>query len=156
MSTSVQSETNELGGTGPVDEMGPIDFYCFDFPPQHTPGDGFRKLVDLVDRAIIRVLDLAFVQKAADGSVRRVALSELGPDAAVFEGASSGLLDEEDFAQAGELIAAGNAAGLLVIENHWAAPLATTLRRQGAQLVAAERLPVQAILAALDAAESKD
>jgi Family of unknown function (DUF6325) len=155
MSTSVRPDTNELGGVGPVDEMGPIDFYCFEFPPQQTPGNGFKMLVQLVDRGIIRVLDLAFVRKDADGSVRRVTLAELGPDAAVFEGASSGLLDEEDFAQAGEMIAPGHAAGLLVIENHWAAPLATTLRRQGAQLVAAERLPVQAILAALDAAEAR-
>ena len=155
MSVSTQADTNELGGVGPVDEMGPIDFYCMEFPQQQAPGDGFRMLVQLVDRGIIRVLDLAFVKKEADGSVRRVALSELGPDAAVFEGASSGLLDEEDFAQAGELIGPNSAAGLLVIENHWAAPLATTLRRQGAQLVAAERLPVQAILAALDAAEAR-
>src|SRR5262245_38615469 len=155
MSVSSQADANELGGVGPVDEMGPIDFYCMEFPQQQAPGDGFRMLVQLVDRGIIRVLDLAFVKKEADGSVRRVALSELGPDAAVFEGASSGLLDEEDFAQAGELIGPNSAAGLLVIENHWAAPLATTLRRQGAQLVAAERLPVQAILAALDAAEAR-
>jgi len=155
MSTTTQTQTNELGGVGPVDEMGPIDFYCFEFPPRHTPGEGFRQLVGLVDRGIIRVLDIAFVVKAADGSVRRVPLSELGPDAAVFDGASSGLLDEEDIRQAGEMIEAGNAAGLLVIENHWAAPFAATLRRQGAQLIAAERLPVQAILAALDAAEAR-
>jgi len=111
--------------------------------------------VNLVDRGIIRVLDLAFVRKEPGGQVHRVNISDLGPEFAVFDGASSGLLDDEDIANAGELIAEDSAAGLIVYENRWAAPLATTLRREGAQLIAADRLPVQAIIAALDAAEKR-
>jgi len=137
--------------------MGPIDFMCFEFPHRRTPsaGQGMHQLIDLVDRGIIRVLDLAFVRKETDGSVRRVDIAELGPEFAAFHGAASGLLDDSDIEQAGELIESDSAAALLVFENRWAAPLATTLRREGAQLVAADRLPVQAIIAALDAAEAR-
>jgi hypothetical protein len=71
----------------------------------------------------------------------------------VFEGASSGLLDEDDIDAAAEAIQPGSSAGLIVYENRWVAPLVTALRRGGAQLIASERIPVQAILAALDAAE---
>ena len=110
-------------------------------------------LVHLVDRGIIRVLDLAFVRKESDGSTRRVPIAELGPEFSIFDGASSGLLDDEDIRQATDVIGADSAAALIVYENRWAAPLAATLRREGAQLIAAERLPVQAILAALDATE---
>jgi len=141
---------------GPVDEMGPIDLMCFEFPHRSTPGAGVHLLVDLVDRGIIRVLDLAFVRKEANGDIRQVSISELGPEFAVFDGASSGLLDDEDIQTAADLIDNDSAAGILVFENKWAAPFATMLRREGAQLVAADRLPVQAILAALDAAEARN
>ncbi len=75
-------------------------------------------------------------------------------DLAVFEGASSGLLDDEDIAQAGGVLEPGNSAAVLVYENTWAAPLAVALRRGGAQMVASGRIPVQALLAAVDAAEA--
>jgi hypothetical protein len=138
-----------------IDEMGPIDFIVIEFPRRAITGEGMLMLVDLVDRGIIRVLDLAFIVKDADGSVRRLDLSELGQELGIFEGASSGLFDEEDLRNAAEALSPDTGGALLLYENRWAAPLATTLRRNGAQLVAAERLPVQAILAALDAAESK-
>lgn len=136
-----------------LDELGPIDFLCIEFPHRRSPGAGMQLLVHLVDRGIIRVLDLAFVRKESDGSTRRVPIAELGPEFSIFDGASSGLLDDEDIRQATDVIGADSAAALIVYENRWAAPLAATLRREGAQLIAAERLPVQAILAALDATE---
>lgn len=136
-----------------VQEMGPIDFVCIEFPHRRAPGAGMQLLLHLVDQGIVRVLDLAFVRKEADGSVRRVAISELGPEVAPFLGAESGMLDEQDIADAGKAISPDSAAALLVYENRWAAPLATTLRREGAQLVAWDRLPLQALLAALDATE---
>ena len=77
-------------------------------------------------------------------------------DLAVFEGASSGLLGPDDIDEASSVIEPGNSAGILVYENVWAAPFATALRRGGAQLVASGRIPVQAILAALDASETTD
>lgn len=153
MTTATGSSTGNVDTLG-LDEMGPIDFMCFEFPHRTAPGAGIQLLLHLVDRGIIRVLDLAFVRKEADGRIHRVALSDLGPDFAVFEGASSGLLDDSDIQSAGEMIQNDSAAGLLIFENRWAAPLAATLRREGAQLIAADRLPVQAIIAALDASEA--
>jgi hypothetical protein len=133
--------------------MGPIDFVVIEFPHRRTPGEGLPLFVDLVDRGIIRILDLAFIRKEPDGTVRRLDLAELGPEMAVFEGASSGLLDQDDIDNAAAAIELDSAAGLLVYENRWAAPLSVALRRGGAQLVATWRIPVQAILAALDATE---
>ena len=117
-------------------------------------------LVDLVDSGIIRILDLVFVQRKLDGSVTAVEIADFDKDGeldlAVFEGASSGLLGQDDVDEAASVIEPGNSAGILVYENVWAAPFAAALRRGGAQLVASGRIPVQAILAALDAAESAE
>lgn len=142
--SSDQSETDLL------DEMGPIDYFVIEFPGRRTSGEGLPLFVDLVDRGIIRVLDLAFVRKEVDGTVYTVDLADLGPELAVFEGASSGLLGQEDFNNAAEAIATDSTAALLVYENRWAAPIATALRRGGAQLVSNGRIPVQAMLAALE------
>ena len=144
---------NEQDGAGQVDQMGPIDFLVVEFPHRRMPGEGLRILVNLAERGIVRVLDLAFLRKEPDGTVRRVDVADLGPELAVFEGASSGLLDQEDLDNAAEAIAPDSAAGLLVYENRWAAPFAVAMRRGGGQLVASGRIPVQAILAALDATE---
>jgi hypothetical protein len=139
-------------------EMGPVDYLVVEFPGNRMTGEGFPILVDLVDRGLIRVLDFAFVRKEPDGSVAGVAIADLDGDGqldlAVFEGASSGLLDEEDLASAGDVLEPGSSAGILVYENVWAAPLAAALRRGGGQLVASGRIPMQALVAAVDAAES--
>jgi len=153
MSTSTSTDSGAQSVVDQIDDMGPIDFIEIEFPTNQITGEGLLMLVDLVDRGIIRVLDLAFIVKDADGTVRRVDLGELGPELGIFEGASSGLFDDEDFSSAAEAISPGSGAALLLFENRWAAPLARQLRLQGAQLVATERIPVQAILAALDAAE---
>ena len=88
MSVTTPTETStDQDGFGSVEEMGPIDFMCFEFPHRRAPGAGLQLLLHLVDRGIIRVLDLAFIRKASDGSVRRVSIAELGPDALPFEGA---------------------------------------------------------------------
>lgn len=141
-----------------IQEMGPIDYLVVEFPGSRMSGEGLPLLVDLADRGIIRVLDLVFVRKLPDGAVVRLALTgsgaDGGPDLTVFEGASSGLLDQGDIDAAAEAIQPGSTAALLVYENRWAAPLATALRRGGAQFVAGGRIPVQAVLAALDAAEA--
>ena len=145
--------------TDDLEQMGPIDYLVVEFPGSRMTGEGLPLLVDLVDRGIIRILDLVFVKKELDGSVRGIEVADLDHDGkldlAVFEGASSGLLDDEDLGDAGGVLEPGSSAGILVYENVWAAPLATALRRGGAQLVAGGRIPVQAILAALDAAEAR-
>jgi len=141
-----------------LEEMGPVDYLVIEFPSGRMTGEGFPLLVDLVDRGIIRILDLRFVRKRPDGSVEAAVLADFDGDGeldlAVFEGASSGLVGADDVAEVGDLLEAGSAAAVLVYENVWAAPLAVALRRGGAQLVASERIPVQALLAALDAAEA--
>ncbi|WP_142268181.1 DUF6325 family protein [Streptomyces sp. NBC_00080] len=134
--------------------MGPIDYVVVEFPGNRMTGEGFPLLVDLVDRGLIRILDLLFVRKEEDGSVVGLEIADLTGDGvldlAVFEGASSGLLGQDDIEEAGGALGAGNSAAILVYENLWAAPFATALRRGGAQLVASGRIPVPAVLAALD------
>jgi hypothetical protein len=141
-----------------LDEMGPIDYLVVEFPGSRMTGKGLPMLVDLVDRGIIRIIDLVFVKKELDGSVRGMAIADLDRDGqldlAVFEGASSGLLGQDDLDEAAGVLEPGSSAGILVYENRWAAPLAREIRRGGGQLVASGRIPVQAVLAALDAAEA--
>jgi hypothetical protein len=140
-----------------LDEMGPIDYVVVEWPGRQPTGEAAPLLVDLVDRGLIRILDLVFIAKAEDGSVARLEISDLAgdvPELAVFEGASSGLLSEEDDREAAEALEPGTSAALLVYENRWAAPFAAAVRRSGGQLVATGRIPVQAVLAALDAAEA--
>ncbi len=142
-------------------ELGPIDYLVVEWPAGKKPtGEGLPLLADLVDRGLIRVLDLAFVHKDEDGSVVGLDLDALGADGApeltLFEGASSGLLGDDDYMEAGTAIEPGCSAALLVYENTWAAPFATALRRSGAQLVANGRIPVNAIIAALDELEEKE
>jgi hypothetical protein len=140
-----------------VQEMGPVDYMVVEFPGGRMTGEGLPLLVDLSDRGIIRILDLVFIRKLQDGSFVRIDLSDRvdGKDALrVFEGAASGLLDDDDIAAAADVVQPGSMAGMIVYENRWAAPLATTLRRGGAMLVASGRIPIQALLAAIDAAEA--
>lgn len=142
-----------------LEEMGPIDYILIAWPDPHPNGEIAPLVVDLVDRGIIRILDLAFVAKAADGTVAGLEIADLGDEAQelkVFEGASSGLLSDDDLQEAGAVLDPGSAAAVLVFENRWAAPFATAVRRSGGQLVANGRIPVQAILAALDAAEEAE
>lgn len=138
-----------------VEEMGPVDYLVIEFPGNRMTGEAFPLLVDLVERGIVRILDLTFVRKDSDGSVTGLELQDLGDevDLSVFAGASSGLLDQGDIEEAGNALEPGNSAAVLVYENLWAAPLARALRRSGAQLVAGGRIPVQALLASLDAVE---
>ena len=138
-------------------EMGPIDYVVVEFPGNRMTGEGFPLLVDLVDRGLIRILDLLFVRKEEDGSVVGLEIADLTGDGAldlaVFEGVSSGLLGQDDLDEAGAALEPGSSAGILVYENLWAAPFATAVRRGGAQLVASGRIPVPAVLAALDATD---
>ncbi|MHA5051498.1 DUF6325 family protein [Streptomyces sp. SD15] len=139
-------------------EMGPIDYVVVEFPGNRMTGEGFPLLVDLVDRGLIRILDLMFVRKEEDGSVVGLEIADLTGDGAldlaVFEGASSGLLGQDDIEEASTALEPGSSAGILVYENLWAAPFATALRRGGAQLVASGRIPAPDVLAALDATEA--
>jgi hypothetical protein len=137
-----------------INEMGPIDYLLVEWPGKQPTGEAVPHLIDLVDRGLIRILDLAFIAKAEDGSVAALEIADLGDEIAAFEGASSGLLGDDDVEEAGAALEPGTAAALLVFENRWAAPFAAAVRSSGGQLVASGRIPIQAVLAALDAAES--
>lgn len=135
--------------------LGPISYLVVDFPGNKMTGEGFPILVDLVDRGVIRILDLMFVTRDNDGSMRALELRDIDHDGqldlAVFEGASSGLLDDSDLADAASVIDPGSSAGILIFENRWATQFTEALRRGGAQLVAAGYIPQDAIASALQA-----
>jgi uncharacterized membrane protein len=138
-------------------EIGPVDYIVVEFPGSRITGEALRLLVDLHDNHIIRILDLLFINKELDGSVRGMTLADLDHDGtldlAVFEGASSGLLGSDDIADAGDVLEPGNSAALLVYENRWAGPVVAALHRNGAELVATGRIPAADIIAALEATE---
>jgi hypothetical protein len=149
-----------LDPASPLRAMGPIDYLVVEFPGRRSgTGSGLRMLVDLVDRGIIRVLDLVFIRKELDGTVLRLELADLlesgQDDLLVFQGASSGILNQDDIDATGEVIQPDSGAALLLYENSWAAPLAIALNREGGQLVANGRIPTQALVAALDAASTQ-
>jgi hypothetical protein len=137
--------------------MGPVSYLIVEFPGNKMTGEGFPILVDLVDRGVIRILDLAFVTKDDDGTVRAVNLADIDGDGeldlAVFDGVQSGLLDESDLADAAPAISPGSSAGILVFENRWATDFVQALRRGDAELVAAGYIPEDALLASLDATD---
>ena len=140
-------------------EFGPVDIavigYSADAP---MTGEAIPLLLDLVDRGIIRVLDVMFVTKNEDGTFSGFDARDLSGkgvgDFAVFQGASSGLLGDEDVNQAADAIEPGSAAVVLVYENSWAGPFIAAVRRNGGVPLAFERIPAQDLIDALDAAEA--
>jgi uncharacterized protein DUF6325 len=140
-------------------ELGPIDIAVIAYPAgAPMTGDAAPLLVDLVERGIIRVLDAMFVRKNEDGTFEGFEARDLDErgvgDFTVFEGASSGLLGDEDAAKAAEAIDPGSAAVMIVYENRWAAPFVAAVRRNGGVPIAFERVPAQDLIDALDAAEA--
>jgi hypothetical protein len=136
--------------------LGPVDIVVIGFPPDAPKtGAAIPLFVDLVDRGIIRVLDVLVVGKDSDGHVSGLELADLDGDGVqglrVFEGASTGMLGDEDADAAGEGLDPGEVAVLICFENTWAAPFVTTVHRNGGRLVAFERIPAQDVLDAVDA-----
>ena len=134
-------------------EMGPIDWMLIEFD-QPLTGNAAPPLVDLVEGGLIRILDIMFIRKLSDGSVQALEISELPGDEAVhvevFDGLATGIMGEEDLAAAGDALEVDTQAIMLVYENTWAAPFAVAVREAGGFLVDQGRIPVQAIVAALD------
>lgn len=135
--------------------LGPISYLIVEFKGNKMTGEGLPILVDLVDRGVIRILDLAFVAKDPDGTMRMLALADLDADGtmdlAVFAGASSGLIGDSDLADASPALEAGSTAAIMIFENRWALDFVNALRRGGAQLVAAGYIPQDDLAAAVDA-----
>lgn len=142
-----------------TEELGPIDVVVIAYPAgSPMTGEAVPLFVDLVERGVIRVLDALFVTKNEDGSFSGFearGLDDKGVgDFAVFEGASSGLLGEEDAKTAADGIEPGSAAVMILYENRWAAPFVAAVRRNGGEAVAFERIPHQDVIDALDAVEA--
>ena len=143
--------------TAEQDALGPISYLVVEFPGNKMTGEGLPILVDLVQRGVVRILDLVFVGRDQDGGVHAMELTDLDGDGtldlAVFDGASSGLLDASDVDEAGAVIKPGSSAAVLLFEHRWATPFVQALRRGGAELVAAGFIPQDALAAAVDATE---
>ncbi len=140
-------------------EFGPVDIVVIGYPPDAPrSGEAIPLFVDLVDRGIIRVLDVLMVQKDREGNVSGLEIADLDGDGVddllVFTGARTGMLGEEDASTAGEALQPGEAALLICFENAWAAPFATAVRRNGGRVLAFERVAAQDVLDTLDALDS--
>ena len=140
-----------------IEETGPIDWLLIEFSGKELNGELVPPLLDLVDRRLIRILDALILIKRPDGTFDSLTTNDLDPgqvgDVGALAGASSGLLTEEDASEAAAALENDSAGLLLVYENLWAVPFAVAARKAGGQLVAGGRIPVQAILAQLDALE---
>ena len=158
MEGGIPLEVEDLAGHD-LEDMGPVDYVLIEFPDGQPKGEAAPLLLDLVERGVIRILDLMFISKDEDGTTTAMEIADIdgdgAPDFIVFEGASSGLLSDEDRDEAGNAMEPGTAALLIVFENRWAAPFAKAMREAGGQLVAFGRIPVQALLASLEHAEAK-
>ena len=144
---------------GTEEEFGPIDVTVIGYPPgAPMTGEAVPILLDLVDRGIIRVLDALFVRKEADGTFSGFDFADLDRDTAgdlaVFAGATTGLLQDEDVASVAAEIEPGSAAAMIVYENRWAAPFISAVRRNGGVLITNHRVGVRDLIDALGAAEA--
>jgi hypothetical protein len=140
-----------------VDELGPVDYIVVEFPAERAnfSGEMALELGALVDRGVVRVLDLVLIKKNLDGSVEGFEShefddSELG-ELRALENDLALLLAEEDVEKIGVALEPGSIAAVLVWENTWAAPFGSAVRRSGGQLVASGRIPIQALAAAVEA-----
>ena len=143
-----------------IDELGPVDYLVVEFPPgaANFTGEMAAEIARLVDSNLIRVLDLLILQKDADGTVEALEIDDLDQvdELRVAETQLAELLAEEDVVRLAAAMEAGTVAGVLVWENLWAAPFVSAARRAGGQLIASGRIPIQAILASLEAEESTE
>jgi hypothetical protein len=141
-----------------LDELGPVDYVVVEFPAgaSNFTGEMAAELHSLVDRGIIRVIDVLILNKAADGTVEAIELSdveELG-ELETLEAELAELLAEDDVEHLAAAMEPGSTAGVLIWENLWAAPFASAARRSGGQLIANGRIPIQAIIASIEADEA--
>ena len=142
-----------------LEETGAIDWYLIESRGKELNGELVPPLIDLVDRRLIRILDVLILIKRADGSFDALTTEELDPgqvgELGPLKGASSGLLNDEDAEAAASAMESDSVGLLIVYENLWSVPFAVAARKAGGQVVAAGRVPTQAILARLDALDAQ-
>ena len=138
-----------------VDELGPVDYLVVEFPAgaSHFDGEMAAELAALVEAGMIRVLDIVILAKESDGSVQAIELDDLDAldELRAMETELATILAEDDIVHLAAAMEPGSVAGVLVWENRWAAPFGSAVRRAGGQLIANGRIPVQAIIASLEA-----
>lgn len=145
--------------TEEIDELGPVDWIVVEFPGSKFKGEIAPALSDLVERGLVRVLDLLLLKKDTDGALEAFEIADLDDseigELRAYEAELAMLLSEADVEAVAAAVEPGSTAALLVWENTWAAPFASAVRRAGGQLVASGRIPVQALLAAIEADEAE-
>ena len=138
-----------------LDELGPVDYLVVEFPADRTnfTGEMAAELAALIDNGTIRLLDLLVIHKDDDGALEGFEIDELEAvdDLRAVEGEIAEILSAEDVANLAASMDNGSWAGAIVWENRWAAPFASAARRAGGQLIATGRIPIQAIIASLEA-----
>jgi len=146
--------------TASIDHLGPVDYLVVEFPGSNFNGEIMPELVDLVERGVVRVLDLVVIKKDEDSSFEAFEFADIEDgvlgELRELEREFADLLSEDDIAAVVDAMEPGSTAGLLIYENLWAAPLASAVRRSGGQLVASGRIPVQALLAVLEDSAIED
>lgn len=146
--------------TQDAEVVGPVDYVLIEFDTEKMTGEAGTAILDLVEAGTIQLYDVALVAKSADGEVTPVDLTDLTAevpgDFSTLAGARSGLLDDEDLAEAGATLTPGKVGAILVYENAWARPFVVAARRAGGEMVASARIPAQTLLDALDAADAAD
>ena len=154
--------TDQLTNTAPedVDELGPVDWIVVEFPGSRFKGEIAPVLVDLVDRGLVRILDLLMLKKDENENLDFYEIADLEEGELValrsYETALASLRSEEDVMAAAAAVEPGSTAALLVWENSWAAPFGSAVRHAGGQLVASGRIQVQALLAAIESDEEDE
>jgi hypothetical protein len=156
--TMTNASLDELGNAS-LDELGPVDYVVVEFPAgaSNFTGEMAAELLALVDAGTIRVIDVLILTKNGDGTVEATELSDIGElgELEAVEAQLAELLAEEDVEHLAAAMEPGSTAGVLIWENLWAAPFAAAARRSGGQLIANGRIPIQAIIASIEADEAR-
>jgi hypothetical protein len=139
----------------PFDELGPVDYVVVEFPvgAKNFTGEMAAELLKLVDAGTIRIVDVLILDKNEDGSVEATELSDVEQlgEMQSIEAELAELLAADDVDHLAAAMEPGSTAGVLIFENLWAAPFASAARRSGGQLIANGRIPIQAIIASVEA-----
>jgi Family of unknown function (DUF6325) len=142
----------------PLDELGPVDYIVVEFPAgkSNFTGEMAKELLALVEAGTIRVIDVLILVKDENGSIEAIELSDIEQlgELQALEAQLAELLAADDVAHLAAAMDPGSTAGVLIYENLWAAPFASAARRSGGQLIANGRIPIQAIIASIEADEA--
>lgn len=136
-----------------ADSIGPVDVAVIAFDGNQFNGDVAPALAELHDSGTVRVIDLAFVRKEADGTTSFVEVGDADV-AEAFERVNNtqfDLLSDEDLTDIAEGLEPSSSAMVIVWENSWLARFATAVRESNGSVLALERIPRDSVLRAVAA-----